>query len=178
MSNKAMQKWKEIGRERVLDTYTIIEKVTYELPNGETKDMYVKIQKRAACILALTENNEVIMVEQYRPGPDKVLLELPGGYVEDGENPVEGAARELREETGYDGNVQFVTTALDDAYSTMVRSCFVATNCRKVGDQELDDSEFMSVRLVPLEDFKKILRSGEMTDVEVGFLGLDFLKML
>jgi ADP-ribose pyrophosphatase len=178
MNDHEVQRWKEIGRERVLDTFTVIDKVTFAMPNGEHKDMYIKVQRQSACVLALTKDNKVIMVEQYRPGPDKVLLELPGGYVDDGEDPATAMARELQEETGYAGEIQFVTTSLDDAYSTMVRSCFAATNCRKVADQQLDDSEFINVRLVPLDDFKAILRSGEMTDVEVGYLGLDFLKLL
>lgn len=82
-------------------------------------------------------------------------------------------ARELQEETGYQGDLKFVTECLNDAYSTMVRSCFVATNCRKVAKQELDDSEFITVRLMPLNEFRQLLRSGMMTDVEMGYLALD-----
>ncbi len=178
INHQGIGKWKEIGRKRALDTYLVVDKVTYELPSGASKDIYIKMQKDAACIVALTEANEVIMVEQYRPGPNEVLLELPGGYIEEGEEPVAAMARELHEETGYAGDIQFVTTSFDDAYSTLVRSNFVATGCRKVAEQELDDSEFINVHLVPLEDFKRILRSGQMTDVEVGYLGLDFLKLL
>jgi ADP-ribose pyrophosphatase len=178
MHQQQIEKWKELGRERVLDQYMKVDKVAYELPEGGHKDIFIKLQKPAACVVALTEANEVLMVEQYRPGPDKVLLELPGGYVEDDEDPEVGMTRELREETGYAGDMQFVTICLDDAYSTMIRSVFVATGCKKVAEQELDDSEFINVHLVSLEEFKKIIRSGEMTDVEVGFLGLDFLKLL
>ena len=170
--------WKELSRERVLDAFTVIDKVTYELPNGATKDIYLRVQSPAACVLALTEDNRVIMEEQFRPGPNRVLFELPGGYVEEGEDPVQAMKRELLEETGFEGEVQFVTKSLDDAYSTMVRSCFVATNCRLVREQELDDSEFIKVRLVELDEFRDILRSGMMTDVEIGYLGLDFLGLL
>lgn len=178
MKNQEIQSWREIGRERVLNRYMRVDRVEYELPNGASKDIYLDIRNPAACVVALTESNEVILVEQYRPGPDKVLRELPGGYIDDSEEPAAGIARELREETGYEGQVKFVTTCLDDAYSTMVRSIFVATGCRKVADQQLDDGEFIAVRLVPLDEFKGILRSGKMTDTEAGFLGLDFLKML
>lgn len=170
--------WKELDRERVLDTYTVIDKVMFKLPDGAVKDMYLKIQKPAACILALTADNDVILEEQFRPGPNKVLLELPGGFIEPGEDALGAAARELREETGYEGQLQFVTDCIDDAYSTMVRSCFVATNCVRVADQTLDDSEFMNVRLVRLDEFRRILRSGQMTDVEMGYLGLDKLGLL
>jgi ADP-ribose pyrophosphatase len=142
------------------------------------KDMLIKVQKPAAAVLVLTDNNEVILEAQFRPGPNRVLLELPGGFIDGHESPTEAMKRELLEETGYEGQVEFVTTCIDDAYSTMLRSCFVATHCKKTADQHLDDSEFIKVHLVPLEKFKQILRSGQMTDVEVGYLGLDFLKLL
>lgn len=86
--------------------------------------------------------------------------------------------RELLEETGYAGDAQFVTNVLDDAYTTMRRACVIATNCKKVAEQKLDDSEFAQVVLLPLDDFRKLLRSGQMTDVEIAYLGLDFLGLL
>jgi hypothetical protein len=60
----------------------------------------------------------------------------------------------------------------------MNRSCFVATNCKLIGDQQLDTSEFIDVKLIDLPDFLKTVRSGQMTDVEVALLGLDRLGLL
>lgn len=173
-----MNNWKLLKSNIVFDNFMQVEERTYELPDGKTKNFYIKITNPAICVLALTEDNKVITVEQFRPGPNVVLNELPGGYVDDGETPEQAMARELREETGYEGDVQFVTTCFDDAYVTMQRSCFVATNCKRVGDQQLDDSEFLNVRLHELPEFLKIVRSGRMTDVEVALLGLDHLDLL
>jgi ADP-ribose pyrophosphatase len=155
-----------------------IEERTYEMPDGQTKNFYIKMTKPAVCVLAITEDNEVITVEQFRPGPNRMLNELPGGYMGDGETPEQSAARELREETGYAGDLQFVTECFDDAYNTMNRTRFVATNCKKVGDQQLDSSEFIDVKVLSMADFLKIVRSGQMTDVEVALLGLDKLGLL
>lgn len=129
-------------------------------------------------VLALTEDNEVILAKQYRPGPQKILYELPGGYLDEGEKPEVSASRELLEETGYAGEIEFVGTSFDDAYSTMQRYCFVALNCKKIADQQLDDGEHVEIAYKSLEDFRSLLRSGEMTDVEVGYLGLDHLGLL
>jgi ADP-ribose diphosphatase len=173
-----MNDWKLVKSQIVFDNFMQIEERTYELPDGKTKNFYIKITNPAICVLALTEDNKVLTVEQFRPGPNTVLNELPGGYVDEGETPEQAMARELREETGYEGDVQFVTKCFDDAYVTMERSCFVATNCKRVGDQQLDDSEFLDVKLIDLPDFLKMVRSGRMTDVEVALLGLDHLGLL
>ena len=121
---------------------------------------------------------KVILVKQFRPGPGEILAELPGGFVDLYESPEVTMERELMEETGYKGKVQLVTTCFDDAYSTMNRYCFVATECEKVGEPQAGEHEFIELELVSLEDFRKLLRSGSMTDVEVGYLGLDFLSLL
>lgn len=170
--------WKLLKSEIVFDKFTKIKERTYEMPDGQIKKFYIKITNPAVCILAITEDNKVLTVEQFRPGPNKTLNELPGGFIDEGETPEQAAIRELREETGYEGDMQFVTQCVDDAYYTMDRSCFVATNCKRVGDQQLDSSEFLNLRLVDLPEFMKTVRSGQMTDVEVALLGLDKLGML
>lgn len=177
MSN--IKPWQELSREMAYQKYSRkIEKVIFKLPDGKESDFYIKKEGPAAGVLALTSDNQVILAKQYRPGPKKILLELPGGYVDPNENPQDTMSRELLEETGYQGDVKFVTICLDDAYSTMERYCFVATDCKKIKEIENGEDEFTELVLVPLEEFKKILRSGQMTDVEVGYLGLDYLGLL
>lgn len=172
-----MKKWTLLRSHTVFDHSMQIEERTYELPDGRVDNFYIKVTKPAVCVLALTEDNKVITVRQFRPGPNVVLHELPGGYIEEGETREQAATRELREETGYEGDMQFVTACFDDAYATMERSCFVATNCRHVTGQQLDDNEFIDVNLTGLPDFLKIVRAGRLTDVEGALLGLDYLNL-
>ncbi len=174
-----IKKWQEISRELAFQKYSRkIEKVIFRLPDGKEADFYVKREGPAAAVLALTKDKKVILVKQYRPGPEEILLELPGGYVDPNEKPEVTMERELLEETGYKGKVQLVTTCYDDAYSTMNRYCFVATDCQKVSEPKTGDHEFIELEILSLNDFRKLLRSGKMTDVEVGYLGLDFLNLL
>lgn len=178
MTKLRVDQWELIKSELVFDSYTQIEKRTYKMPSGQLKDLFIKLTLPVVCVLALTKDNKAILVEQFRPGPGKVLLELPGGGIEENETPEQAAVRELREETGYEGHVQYVTHCYDDAYFTMRRACFVATDCKRVTAQNLDHDEFINVKLIELRKFLELVRSGQMTDVEVAFLGLDKLGLL
>lgn len=178
MSNK-VEKWEELSREIAFQKYSRkIEKVMYKMPNGEESDFYLKKEGPATGILALTKDQQVILVKQFRPGPNEILNELPGGYVGENESPQQAGERELLEETGYKGKSQLVATAFDCAYSTMKRYCVMVTDCEKVSEQNLDKTEFAEVVLMPLPEFRKLLKSGKNTDIEVGYLGLDYLGLL
>ena len=72
-----------------------------ELPNGKFLDATILEFSAWANILAITKRQEVVLINQYRHGVQEVLWEIPGGVVEDSEDPLEGVKRELLEETGY-----------------------------------------------------------------------------
>ena len=174
-----IKRWGKLSHEIVFEKYgRKIMKVIYQLPNNNTSDYYLIEQGRAVAMVALTDDGNVLLVEQYRPGPDNILYELPGGIKNHDETSIEAAKRELKEETGYDGDPEFVTDVYDDAYSTMIRSCVVMKNCKKISGQTLDSNEFINVKEESLGNFRKHLKSGKMTDVEIGYLGLDYLKLL
>ena len=150
----------------------------YRLPDGCQDTYDIKHEGSIVCILALTEAGQVVMTRQFRPGPEQVLLELPGGAVEPDEAPEAAARRELLEENGYAGELRLVGPILDCAYSTRVRYNFVSTHCRSVQAPSPESGEFIEVFEMPLADFRQHLRGGQLTDVETGYLGLDYLGLL
>ncbi len=182
--NKVMKskikKWKVLSRKAVFEKYgRKIEKVVFRLSNGKDSDFYIlNIEKPIVCILALTKRKQIVLVKQFRPGPNQILMEMPGGYGNKNEEQIKTAERELLEETGYKGKLKLVAKCIDDGYTTIDRFCYVATDCEKVSDQKLDESEFAEVNLLSINNFRKLLRSGRMTDVEVGYLCLDYLGLL
>jgi ADP-ribose pyrophosphatase len=174
-----VKKWKELSRKTVFQKYNRkIEKVVYKLPNKIKSDFYIKKEGLVVCVVAITKNKKIILAKQFRPGPNEIVLELPGGKIEKGETPKRAIERELLEETGYKGKAKLITEALDCAYSTMRRYCFVAIDCEKIAEPQNISSEITETVLLTLPEFRKLLRSGNMTDIEVGYLGLDYLKLL
>jgi ADP-ribose pyrophosphatase len=174
-----MQKWEKKSAEIVFSKYgRTIERRDYILPNGKLADYYVLKIGSPVCVLALTDKNEVILAKQFRVGPEEIIMELPGGSLENGEGPLEAVKRELLEETGYVGEFQFVTRCLDCGYNTADRYCFVATNCKKIAKPQPDENEFIEIVILPLDEFKKYLKTGRLTDAEVAYLGLDHLGLL
>lgn len=174
-----LQKWEKKSTEIVFSKYgRAIERRDYVLPNGKLSDYYVLRVGSPVCVLALTDKNEVILAKQFRVGPEEIIMELPGGGLHESEEPLEAIKRELFEETGYSGDFQFVTRCLDDAYNTADRYCFVATNCQKISGPNPDENEFIEVITMPLDEFRKFLRTGRLTDADVAYLGLDYLGLL
>lgn len=177
---KTIKEWQEISRETVFSKYgRKIDKVIFKLPNGLESDFYLTGNGgKLAAVFALTSDNQVILVEEYRPGPKKILLELPGGVVDDQETPFEAIKREFLEESGYTGDFELVTESIIDAYSGAVRYHFVARNCQKVQEPADTDHESTKVVLMSLEQFKKHLKTGQLSDIATGYYGLDHLRLL
>lgn len=176
--NKENQKWQMLRESVERCGFRRILKRWYRLPDEREVLFDLKLEPECVAIVALTPENEVILAQQFRPGPNKLLNEIPGGGIEEGESPEQAAARELLEETGYRGKLQFVTSSVDCAYSTLTRFNFVATDCIKVCEPDPDENEFVQVCTLPLDQFRVLLRSGQLSDVETGYLGLDFLGLL
>jgi len=134
-----------------------------ELPNGKFLDATIFELSSWANILALTKNNEAVLIRQYRHGVEKVLWEIPGGVVEDGEDPLEGVKRELLEETGYTAAEFIQVGALypNPAFQTNTLYYFLALGAEKVTTQSLDDGEDIEVHLVPLDELLAMTKRGE-----------------
>lgn len=174
-----IEPWKSISRQQVFKKYSrTVDKVMFRLPDGSESDFYILSEAPAVCTLAFTSDKQVVLVRQYRPGPEQILNELPGGFIDKDEDPMVAARREFKEETGYEGDFTFVGTCLDSAYSNMERRCFIAQNCKKIEEPQSTKTEKTEVILLSLEEFRALLKSGKMTDVEVGYLGLDYLGLL
>jgi ADP-ribose pyrophosphatase len=168
--------WRKLDERLVYDRFRRVLSKRFELPDGNLADFEVFELLDSATVLALTASSEVVLVREFRPGPEAVLLELPGGVVEPGQAPVDAARAELREETGYEGELLEVGTVLKDAYATNVKHLFASTECRPVAAPELP--RLTQPVLMPLPAFREHLRGGRLTDTDAAYRALDFLGLL
>ncbi|HSC91711.1 MAG TPA: NUDIX hydrolase [Gaiellaceae bacterium] len=169
--------WERLGERTAYDGYRRIVARRYRLPDGSQRELEVKAEGPTAVVLALTRDDEVVLVREFRPGIEEVLLELPGGEIDAGEEPSAAAERELLEETGYAGELVPLGSTVDCAYSTRIRHVFAATGCRRVATPSAEDAQ-LGVELLTVAAFREHLRSGRCTDVGPGYLALDRLGLL
>ncbi len=117
-----------------------------------------------ANIVALTADDQVVLVNQYRHGIDAASLEIPGGIVDPGEDPLAGAKRELLEETGYGGGQWELLGRVSANPAFMTNSCsmYLATGVELLGPPTPDLGEVLEVVVLPLEEVIAMTLRGEI----------------
>lgn len=137
------------------------------LPNGATASREIVEHNGGICVVPLTENNEVLMVEQFRYPYGEVVLEIPAGKRDGNEEPLEGGKRELREETGATAESY---TFLGELYPTPgycgeIIYMYLARGL-SYGETDPDEDEFLNLKRIPLETAVEMIMSGEIKDAK------------
>lgn len=162
-----------IERWKTLRTVTVtkspiftVDVVEREHPDvGDPANFYVVNLPDWVNVIALTDDDEVVMVRQYRHGTDSVTLEIPGGNVDEGESFLEAAKRELAEETGFVAGAwrQIGIVEPNPAIQSNRCATFLGLDARLERAPDPDEHEDLEVELVSRADLRGLVESGEVT---------------
>lgn len=140
-----------------------LKRVSVDLPDGSTFDQFVLSLPEAVVVAAVNDARELLMIRRFRFVVDRWLWELPGGYVEDGEEPAVAAKRELEEETGWTSDTveRLVTFEPMVGTASAPNLVYVARGCVLTGSS-IDPNEASEVRWIPLDEAASLVVSGEI----------------
>lgn len=116
-------------------------------------------------VVAITESSEIVLIRQFRHGTGSVITEIPGGLVDDGEDPLDAAKRELSEETGYrsDNWVALGRSFPNPALQNNTIHHFLALDCVLSGDTNFDEHESIVTFTSPFHSVREMVQNGQIT---------------
>ncbi|AUO08329.1 ADP-ribose pyrophosphatase [Paenibacillus jamilae] len=165
-SNPALEE-KTVSTQPIFEGKVITVQVdTVELPDGSTGKREIVKHPGAVAVLALHEG-KMLVVDQYRQAMGRCEVEIPAGKLEQGEDPLEAAGRELREETGYTAKSlkllhSFYTSP---GFADEIIHLYVAEDLER-GEMEPDEDEFLELYEVTLEEAHTLIREGRISDAK------------
>ena len=152
---------------------------TVILPDGREAGREMVLHNGGVGVIALDDEQNVLMVSQYRKPYDEMVLEVPAGKLEKGEDPMEAGMRELSEETGYTAESftylgKYYPTP---GYCSEIISLYLAKGLSFVG-QNLDPGEFVEVKRIPLQDLVEMVMDNQIPDAKTAIAILKADKII
>jgi len=156
-----MEKWKLLSSEYISKApWATLRRDTCELPNGSINDHYYVLEyPNWVNMVGITEDNKLIVIKPYRHAAGEVILEIPAGTMEEGEDPQFTAEREMLEETGYSFTKieEIAELYANPATSKNITHTYLMQGGKKIQEQDLDESEQIDVYLISIEEAKELL---------------------
>lgn len=162
-----IQPWPKISSEargdfRVFSVRSVIKRSPR---TGAAHDFFIIDSVNWVNVIALTPDRHMVLVKQYRQGTDTVELEIPGGMIDPADDSPEAAAvRELREETGCEGENPRIIGQVFPNPAIMSNTCFtvLVENCRVASATCFDQTEDLITKLVPMDEVPGLVASGKI----------------
>ena len=132
---------------------------------GNEHEFYVLESVDWVNIVAVTDQEEIVLINQFRHGVSASVLEIPGGMIDEGEEPILSAERELLEETGYAAEEFIELGCVHPNPALFDNRCytFLAKSARKIKEPKFEGAEDIETILYSVSDIKKLIQSGEIT---------------
>ncbi|HEX6307265.1 MAG TPA: NUDIX hydrolase [Longimicrobiales bacterium] len=160
------REWEPVATELMgdYDVFRVRKHVMKSPRTGHVHEFHVVDVPMCVHVIPFTADGRVILVEQFRPGVQKLSLEFPAGVMEECEDPVAAALRELEEETGYRAGSAEVIGDFDPdpAIQSNRINVIVARGCVAEGRENQDDGEDVEVRVVDASEVDDLIRGGRI----------------
>lgn len=159
--------WQKISSKKLGDfrIFSIRSDLKISPRTGKEHDFFVIDSVNWVNVIALTSNDELVMIEQYRHGSNTVELEIPGGIMDATDvSPVAAGVRELQEETGYEGESPQEIGKIFPNPAIMSNTCYtvLVQNCVLKHDVKFDSGEDIVTRLVPISEIPELVSFGKI----------------
>lgn len=158
--------WVTLSSERIFDRpWLHVRREKVKLPTGAIHDEYYVLDYPTWInVIAITDDDRFVLVRQYRHGLGVTSMELVAGCVEEGEDPMAGAKRELEEETGFTGGQweELCVLSPNPSANSNLCHCYIARGVKQTSGQHLDTTEDIEIHLLTREELFDLLSSGQI----------------
>jgi 8-oxo-dGTP pyrophosphatase MutT (NUDIX family) len=165
--NKEPKRWKKLGARTIATTQIFeVQRVQFQHPAHQAPREFAVINAPDwVNIVALTTNHELVLVRQFRYGTDEFSLEIPGGMIDPGEDPLVAGLRELQEETGYAGGRARMLGSVHPNPAMLNNRCHyvLVEGATRSAAVEWDENEEMEISVLPVEEVYALAYAGGIT---------------
>lgn len=165
IKNQDSIRWEKVHTDSIVrDEWIDFRKSDFRFPDGRVIGPFYTFTRRDYVVVVASDaDGNYVCVNQFRQGIEQITTEFPAGGMEEGEDPLVSAKRELLEETGYESKEwkHLLTIPVDATLSDNYAYIYEAKNCRNVAEQSLDWTEFVNVVLHSKEEIEMRIRKGE-----------------
>ncbi|MFH1657329.1 MAG: NUDIX hydrolase [bacterium] len=185
MCDRQKKEWKKLGSKLILKTpWLEISKNIFRLPDGKIIQDYYLIKKPTSVhFMAITEENKIILIKQYRPGAERATISVPAGYVDKDETLEQACQREMAEEIGYRAENLLEITQITEGSDRFVGfpcHLFMAWNLVKIENRKLDaEAEEINIIEISVEEAIKMIERKKIKGafaIAAIFLAQRFIK--